>query len=233
MWIDDEILLRHRDPLALSVWVPKQPLVVLGSSNKAESEVHLSACEQLNIPVLKRYGGGGTVVLYDGTVVISFGGWVRQQFQNGFYFDLLNRTVIACLAQKWPQLAALSQAGLSDIVFGQRKIAGTSLFRSRNYLLYQASILVELDMGLINQTLKSPTKEPSYREGRSHKEFLLGLSAIESSATVENVARQIEREFEASAKEIFGSEFVTPLEDQFANLENRAKLGKQGDSSQQ
>ena len=178
MWIDDDVLREHEKQLSLKVFVPPSPLVVLGSSNDANREVNVHACERLNVPIARRYGGGGTVVLYDGCVVLSFGTWVKDQFRNDFYFKMLNQSLIECLKAKDPVLHDLDQRGISDIVFKDKKIAGTSLFRSRNYLLYQVSLLIDLNLELVTNLLAHPSKEPDYRQGRSHKDFLVGLKDV-------------------------------------------------------
>ena len=168
MWIDDDVLRRCDEAVALTVFVPATPIVVLGSANVAEREADVEACAAAQVPVLKRYGGGGAVVLHDGCVVVSLGCWVRQHFQNKLYFERVNAAVIDALALAWPPLAGLTQRGLSDVVFGDRKVAGTSLFRSRNYLLYQASLLVDPKLALIERFLRHPSREPDYRAGRAH-----------------------------------------------------------------
>ena len=176
MWIDDEILCRCHEPHVLSTWVPKSSLVVLGSSNKADIEVKELACEEDGVPILKRYGGGGTVVLHSGCVVVSLGIWVSQFYYNDRYFRKINDAVIHTLAAEWREFSGLTQDGLSDLTFGERKIAGTSLFRSRNYLLYQASILVDARVDLMERYLKHPSREPDYRAGKSHRNFVAGLN---------------------------------------------------------
>ena len=175
MWIDDQILARCHEPQVLSTWVPSSTMVVLGSSNKSEVEVKEHACLEDGVPVLKRYGGGGTVVLHSGCVVISLGLWVSQFYDNNRYFRMINDAVIQTLAASWPVYANLRQDGLSDIAMENRKIAGTSLFRSRNYLLYQASLLVDAKVDLLERYLEHPSREPEYREGKSHRDFVAGL----------------------------------------------------------
>ena len=175
MWIDDEIIRRCHEPHVLSVWVPSSTMVVLGSSNKADVEVKERSCEEDGIPILKRYGGGGTVVLHPGCVVLSLGLWVSQYYGNDRFFRKINDAVIGTLADTWPGLAELRQDGLSDLAYGERKVAGPSLFRSRNYLLYQASLLVDARVDLMERYLEHPSREPEYRGGKSHRNFVAGL----------------------------------------------------------
>lgn len=222
MWIDDEILHRCAEPLALSCWVPERPMVVLGSSNQAEAEVAIDRCQEDGVPILKRYGGGGTVLLYPGCLVVSLGTWVRQPFQSKHYFDLANRSVISALAQLSSPFAKLDQRGLSDITFGERKVAGTSLFRSRNYLLYQASLLGRLDLGMIDRYLSHPSREPEYRAGRNHRDFLLGLEDIDPTFAVETICTVLEQKLTQAIVATFGEELVMPAPEQFATLLKRA-----------
>jgi lipoate-protein ligase A len=226
MWIDDRILERCDEPLALQAWVPESPMVVLGASNQVDIEVNAANCLRKNIPILKRYGGGGTVVLYPGCVVLSLGTWVRQDFQNQFYFQHLNRAFISVL-EKWTGQNQLHQDGVSDIVGGSKKLVGTSLFRSRNYLLYQASLLVHLDLELIDECLQHPSREPEYRKGRSHGSFLKGFDTYNSGLSVNEVAEQTRLTYSSFLKESMGSELISPIESQFKNILQRAKRGRE------
>ncbi len=215
--------MRCGELLAHSVWVPRQPVVVLGSSNHPDTEVLEESCLADGIPILKRYGGGGTVLLYDGCVIVSVGLWVKQLYQNKLYFERLNQSVINSLSKQWPAFRDLGQRGLSDITFGDLKVAGTSLFRSRNYLLYQASILVDLNHDLINRYLKHPSKEPDYRLGRTHQDFLKGLSDFHQDATPSLCADVLDRWLPNQVKEIMGSELLSPIPEQFSALEARVQ----------
>lgn len=223
MWIDDDILKRCEERLALQCFVPESPLVVLGASNVLEGEVHEAHCREDDVPVLKRYGGGGTVLLYSGSLVVSLGTWVKQHYQNKLYFQALNQAVIGALATRWPALDALGQNGLSDITFGDKKVAGTSLFRSRNYLLYQASILADLDVIAIQRYLKHPTKEPDYRAGRDHRSFLTSLSEIVSDFSVAAALTILQAELPRTLAVMLGDEWAMPSPDQFENLKSRSR----------
>jgi lipoate-protein ligase A len=226
MWIDDQILKNYDRSFHSEIFVPESTSVVLGSGNDEDLEVNSAACLAGKVPVLRRYGGGGTVVLYPGCVVISVGCWVKEVYQNSLYFDVLNQSLIAALAASEPIFARLSQAGISDIVCDGRKVAGTSMFRSRNYLLYQASLLVDLDGVLVGSLLKHPTKEPDYRKGRSHADFLTSLNEVSGcDEKAHVVARRLVKEFDAAAKKILGEHLVPPVEAQFSALKARLDRG--------
>ncbi|MEW6486848.1 MAG: lipoate--protein ligase family protein, partial [Thermodesulfobacteriota bacterium] len=72
--LDQDLLARAQEgqgPL-VRVWEPRAPAVVLGRSNRAEREADLGACAADGVPVLRRRGGGGAVVLAPGCLVASF-----------------------------------------------------------------------------------------------------------------------------------------------------------------
>lgn len=220
MWIDDQVLARHAEPLVAVAFVPDQTLVVLGSSNNAATEVDLTRCLEAGIPVTRRYGGGGTVVLYPGCVVVTVGVWVKDPYQNSRYFKTLNQAVIDCLSDMWPETAELSQSGISDIVWKDKKIGGTSLFRSRHYLLYQASLLVDLDLKLIERCLKHPTKEPDYRQGRRHESFLSCLGQI-TKVTPQDICLQLENNVASFVRKNLADELILPQENEMKSLQER------------
>ncbi len=195
MWIDDNIIRQCKEALVIDTWIPSEPIIVLGRSNEAEKEVFVEGAARDEVQVLQRYGGGGTVILYPGCVVLSIGAWVKDRFRNDYFFNLLNQTVIGLFEVGFPVCQdRLGLNGISDITLDDKKIAGTSLFRSRNYLLYQASIIVELDLSMIEKYLPHPSKEPEYRAQRSHAEFLTGLSAADSQITAKKVLALLETE---------------------------------------
>jgi len=224
MWIDDDIIGRCHEPIALAVWVPNRTVVVLGSSNDPEVECRQDLCKADGISILKRYGGGGTVVLHPGCVIISCGTWVQQPYANDVYFKKINQALIDSLASSWPALKALTQAGISDVVFDKRKIAGTSLFRSRQYLLYQASILADPRPELMARYLAHPSKEPDYRQGRDHGSFVTGIEHLVSEANTKEIESILKQSFQKHLRLVLGDDLIAPQAEQFEHLRKRAGL---------
>lgn len=222
MWIDDQVLSQCHQPLFQQSWIPEFDTVVMGRSNKAPLEVHEEKCQQDGVPILKRYGGGGTVVLYPGCVVVSVGAWVASPYKNDKYFQSINQALIRCFQQDFPQVD-FHQRGYSDIVINDRKFVGTSLFRSRTYLLYQASILVSLELEKIQIYLKHPTKEPAYRAGRDHRDFLTSLSSLDSSYRPEDCLATLNQHLDSALVDELGSELSEPLIPHMPHLLGRTR----------
>lgn len=221
MWIDDQVLALYRQDLSVDFFIPTATSVVLGASNNPKLEVFEDYCRENKIPILKRYGGGGAVVLYPGCVVLRVGTWVKEPYKNAYYFRLISNALVKTFAVGDSKLATARQSGISDIVFNDKKFVGSSLFRSRNYLLFQASILCELDLSLMARSLRHPTREPEYRRNRSHEEFLMGLSQINSNLNSQGVLDLFNQWFLVNLLQEMKDEFIDPVEGQFEALERR------------
>lgn len=222
MWIDDTLIAKAKSKLVANIWRPECSMVVLGRSNKASEEVHVERCNELGVEILQRYGGGGTVLLYPGCLVVSVGAWVDSPYDNDRYFKLLNQSIINTINGRLN--CALGQKGYSDIVHGTKKLAGTSLFRSRHYLLYQASVILTLDIGAINTCLKHPSKEPDYRKNRGHAEFLTGLSELDPSKSDDFWLEEFERSYETHLHALINSHLREPQWEHIPHLRKRAGL---------
>ena len=72
------------------VYEPRDVLIVMGAGRKAEVDIHLQQAQADGIPVLKRRGGGGTVVLSPGQVVLALVTEVKFPFRNLEYFRDIN-----------------------------------------------------------------------------------------------------------------------------------------------
>lgn len=178
MWIDELVFKHCRSCLSVVCGVPVEPLIVLGRSNSAERELVAERGQQDGIPILRRAGGGGAVILSPKTLIVSVGAWVDDYYKNDYFFNRLNRALITSLATEWPVFAKIEQRGISDLAYKDRKICGTSMFRSRNYLLYQASLLIADSTDLMTRYLAHPSREPEYRAGKDHQSFVTTLTDI-------------------------------------------------------
>jgi lipoate-protein ligase A len=55
------------------------------------------------------------------------------------------------------------------------KFSGNAQRRKKNFLLFHGTFLLNFDIALIDKFLRMPSKEPDYRQGRSHKDFLTNV----------------------------------------------------------
>lgn len=174
--------------------------MVLGRGNHAATEVYEQLCQQENIPILRRRGGGGTVLLSPGILVISLAKQVAHQYRIKEYFQQINTYIIEALQSLG--IPHLTQQGHSDICIRDRKILGSSMYRSKSLLFYTASLMVTNDLKLIDRYLKYPSKEPEYRRGRSHRDFLTTISQEYPDITMSPVKTRMDERLPKRIPEI-------------------------------
>ena len=156
-----------------------EPVAVLGAGGRAEVELDLEACEADSVPILRRRGGGCAVVLDPGNVIVSVAATGLPFGRHARSFKALT----AWLTQGLERIGfpGVHQAGICDLAIGDRKIGGACLHRSRDLLYYTTSILVDPDMEKVNRYIKHPPREPDYRRGRSHGDFMGSLAILSNN----------------------------------------------------
>ncbi len=158
----------------LRFWEPSQYFVVVGYANKISHEVHRSFCDFSGIPILRRCTGGGTVL--QGPGVLNYSLVLRAQeplhsipAANDFILKR-HQTALAAILK-----APVEMQGHTDLAIGGLKFCGNAQRRKKHFLLFHGSFLLHLDVDLVEKSLLFPSKEPDYRLGRSHSDFLLNL----------------------------------------------------------
>ena len=174
---NDDLLGAHERSGApqFRVYEPQRRVIVMGASGSAEADVDLAAVRAAGIPIRRRRGGGGTVLLTPGQVVVALVTTVARPYHNREYAQTINGWLAAALA--CAGVRGVEPRGISDLAIGERKIVGTSVFRRRLILFYQASLLVANDAAEFERYLTYPAQVPDYRRGRSHHEFCTTLNA--------------------------------------------------------
>jgi lipoate-protein ligase A len=159
----------------LRLYEPAGTAAVLGAAGKPDRDLKLAALEAEGVPVLRRRGGGGAVILTPGQVVLALVTEVASDFGNREYARTINAWIVEALAALG--VAGLEQRGITDLAIRGRKVLGTSIYRSRLVLFYQASLLVSNDVSVFGRYLEHPRAEPDYRLGRGHEAFCTTLRA--------------------------------------------------------
>ena len=160
----------------LRLWEPLQPMVVVGRSSRVAEEVDVEACRRASVPILRRSSGGAAIVTGPGclmySVVLRYDG--RQHLR---LIDEAHRHVLGIVAAAVGSLVpGVEHCGTSDLAIGGRKFSGNSLRCKREHLLYHGTLLYSLDLSRIGRLLKMPPRQPAYREGRPHGEFVGNLA---------------------------------------------------------
>lgn len=182
----------------LRVWEFVDPTVVLGRSSKVELEVDQRYCRSRGVPVLRRCTGGAAVVGGPGclmySVVLSFDRRPALQKIDQAHKFVMAR-VQAAIARQQP---SIEYQGICDLTYGNRKCSGNSLRVSKRHLLYHGTVLYGANLDLIAGCLRHAPRQPDYREGRDHRDFLTNISIDRRRLTSD-----LKTEFEATDADDF------------------------------
>ena len=187
----DEVLLNEVDEEAtravLRFWEVSSYCVVLGRSNRAETEVDLDACRADGVPVIRRSSGGGTVVLGPGCLAFSLALPLTDAHRAlgvaALTRELMNRMALA-LRSVTPDVIA---CGTSDLAATGRKFSGNAQRWLSKSLLHHGTILYRFDLPRMGRYLRQPSRQPDYRSGREHDAFVMNVDASRG-ALVKRVA---------------------------------------------
>jgi lipoate-protein ligase A len=154
-------------------WETHRPAIVLGRSRRAADDVFDHVCAADRVPILRRITGGGTVVLGPGclnyVVVLSIVSRPELAEVAASF-----RAVLGGLASAL-ELPGLIIEGQTDLVLDGRKVSGNAQRRGRRTLFHHGTLLYDFDAGLAARYLKEPGRQPAYRGGRCHLDFLGNL----------------------------------------------------------
>ena len=161
-------------PPLVRVEEAREVVVVTSRSRDPGREIFLARCCRDGVAVVIRPTGGGAVVLGPGVVAASV---VRHAAPLGHfpepYFHVYCGLVAGALSAC--SVPGVEMRGTSDLCLGDSKIAGSSLRLWKDRALFQVSLLVDMDVALIDRYLRAPSREPAYRQGRPHREFVVTL----------------------------------------------------------
>ena len=172
------------------IYEPQGVTVVMGAGRKNREDLIRTNIEADGIPVLMRKGGGGTVVLSPGMVVLASVKEVSSPYHNREYARQFNGWFVKALQELG--VSDVQHRGISDLALKGAKILGASVFRKRLTFFYQASLLVTNDLTLFSRYLAFPDTVPDYRLERSHEEFCTNLKACGYNLSVPQIIERLE-----------------------------------------
>jgi lipoate-protein ligase A len=163
-------------PEVLRFWESPEPFVVVGYGNRVATEVDVAACRERRVPVLRRITGGGTVV--QGPGCLNYSLVLRTDHhaetagitQTNRWIMHRNATALTSLLGR-----PVRRRGDTDLALGEHKFSGNAQRRGRHAILFHGSLLLNLDLALVSTLLPRPSREPDYRRGREHADFVVNL----------------------------------------------------------
>jgi lipoate-protein ligase A len=155
------------------IWAPDKTYIVLGASNKPEDSLFVENVERDNIDVLKRHSGGQAVMLTPNNLIIAVVFPDTKTLEPKKTFHKINALIISALEEAG--IYNLSLMGISDIAISGKKILGSAMYKRKEQLFYHAVLNIGEPASTFEKYLKHPSKEPDYRNGRKHIDFVTSL----------------------------------------------------------
>jgi lipoate---protein ligase len=157
-----------------STWEFDRICVVLGRGSKT-SEANAQLCFEDSIPIVRRCSGGASIVAGPGclmySVILSLND--RPELRS---IDKAHRFVMGNILIATKSLdSSVTLQGICDLTIGDRKFSGNALRYTRDWLLYHGTILYRFPIECISRYLATPPRQPAYRSGRSHADFLTNI----------------------------------------------------------
>ncbi len=175
----EEVLLDRAETSGREVlrfWESPTNFVVLGVSQTLREHVHERACDEDNIPILRRCSAGGCVLQGPGclnfTLALTHERHPEVSTIRGSYCHILDRVCEALVRRG----VAAKHKGTSDIAVRGRKISGNAQKRRRHAILHHGTLLYGMDPELVERYLKEPSDRPQYRGARTHRGFIKSLT---------------------------------------------------------
>ena len=173
-------------PPWFAVWTVSRASVVVGRGVDAASEVDERFCAREGIAVVRRMSGGRSVYIGPGTLqygyALPYSLAPELESISGAKRFCNARTLRALRQVLGDEHARIEDEISGDLVVAGRKVAGLALRRRRNGVLVHGTILCDADIAAIGRALRHPVREPAYRAGRSHEQFLANVGAVDARA---------------------------------------------------
>lgn len=149
--------------------------IVLGLANKVNEHVHLDACNNDNVAILRRCSGGGSII--QGKGCLSYSLYLRyEDFIECQHLNQTTQWILEHVSKAFQRHNIFaSYKGVSDVVIDNKKIIGNAQRRLKQACLFHGCILYNFDIDCMARYLKYPPTTPDYRKSRPHSDFVCNL----------------------------------------------------------
>ncbi|MES2272748.1 MAG: lipoate--protein ligase family protein [Chlamydiota bacterium] len=165
----------------------------MGISGKPEALLEINRLQNEPIPVIKRFSGGGTVIVDENTLFITFI-FNKDHLHIAAFPEPILRWSGDLYQSAWnlPNF----QIQENDYCIGNKKCGGNAQYIKNKRWLHHTSFLWDYDETNMNY-LQLPAKRPQYRQARSHTDFLCRLKehAPSTDQLIEELKRALVKRF--------------------------------------
>ena len=167
----EEALLRLDDRNWCIINEGSPDAVVMGISGKPEELVNLPALHEKNIPLIKRYSGGGTVIVDHNTVFVSMLCKAALHLAKPYPEPIMQWSESLYKSVICHNDFSLRE---NDFAIGNLKFGGNAQYITKTKWMHHTTLLWDYDDEKMD-LLKLPAKRPKYRSDRTHRDFLCRL----------------------------------------------------------
>jgi lipoate-protein ligase A len=148
------------------------PAIVMGISGKKEELVDCTRAATDNIPLIRRFSGGGTVIVDHNTLFITF--ICHKELHP---FPAYPEPIMRWTEEIYSEVFKDERFKLreNDNVLGHKKCGGNAQYIKKDKWLHHTSFLWDFSPENMSYLLM-PKKTPAYREARPHTDFLCRLN---------------------------------------------------------
>ncbi len=186
-------LLKEEEDSFLLFYEIDEKAIVLGTSNKETEHLNEKLLKEKPLKVLRRKTGGGSVVVDNNTLFVTF---IIEKKALNFNFP---EELFAWSEKFYTKAFQLKDFCYKerDYLIGNKKCGGNAQYLTKNKWLHQTSFLWDFDLAMMDY-LSYPPKVPSYRENRNHRDFLIPLKDyfLNKDSFFVKVKSRIDKDFE-------------------------------------
>jgi len=180
----EEALLRTDDRNFCLINIGSPRAVVMGISGQPETLLHLDLIQKDCIPVIQRFSGGGTVIVDEETLFITFI-FSKNALNIPLFPEPLLRWTAELYTASWQIPGFRLQE--NDYVIFDKKCGGNAQYIKKDRCLHHTSFLWNYQDANMSY-LCLPPKRPNYRQDRPHHDFLCRLKDYGSHSIPDRIA---------------------------------------------
>lgn len=167
----EEALLRVDDQNWCILNTGSSPAIVMGISGKIDLLINQDLIQKKPIPIIRRFSGGGTVVVDENTCFVTLIGHANL-LEGPCFPERLHTWTEQLYAPAFHEIDFRLRE--NDYVAGNKKFGGNAQYLCKNRWLHHSSLLWDYEDAHMDYLLMPP-KTPKYREKRPHGDFLCRL----------------------------------------------------------
>ncbi len=167
----------------------------MGISGKMETLLDLEKVKEDKIPVIRRFSGGGTVVVDEDTLFFTF----IFSKDDVLHIHAFPEPILRWSGELYSNSFRIPSFHLieNDYAIDQKKCGGNAQYIQKDRWLHHTSFLWDYQEKNMDYLLL-PVKRPRYRENRKHSDFLCKLKRFASSkeTLIQKLKTELEKHFE-------------------------------------